>query len=97
MVKMLRVEGINTFYGRTHILKNVSLFVEEGKVVCLLGRHGSGKTTILKVINASRTSILMAEQNIRFATSLASKGYLIDRGRIRLNADKWEGLKSPFA
>jgi ABC-type branched-subunit amino acid transport system ATPase component len=47
---MLRVENINTFYGRTQILQNVSLFIEDGEVVSLMGRQGSGKTTALKAI-----------------------------------------------
>jgi len=47
---MLEVEGIHTFYGLSHILFGVSLHVERGEVVCLLGRNGAGKTTTLKSI-----------------------------------------------
>jgi len=47
---MLEVEGIHTFYGLSHILFGVSLSVESGKVVCLLGRNGAGKSTTLKSI-----------------------------------------------
>jgi branched-chain amino acid transport system ATP-binding protein len=47
---MLEVEGIHTFYGLSHILFGVSLVVEPGEVVCLLGRNGAGKTTTLKSI-----------------------------------------------
>jgi branched-chain amino acid transport system ATP-binding protein len=47
---MLEVQEIHTFYGLSHILFSVSLKVEEGKVVCLLGRNGAGKTTTLKSI-----------------------------------------------
>lgn len=47
---MLEVEKIHTFYGLSHILFDVSLKVEAGQVVCLLGRNGAGKTTTLKSI-----------------------------------------------
>jgi branched-chain amino acid transport system ATP-binding protein len=47
---MLDVEQIHTFYGLSHILFGVSLSIESGKVVCLLGRNGAGKSTTLKSI-----------------------------------------------
>ena len=47
---MLEVKNINTFYGSSHILHDVSLEVKEGETVVLLGRNGVGKTTTLKSI-----------------------------------------------
>jgi branched-chain amino acid transport system ATP-binding protein len=47
---MLNIEAINTFYGEAHILHDVSLKVEKGETVCLLGRNGAGKTTTLRSI-----------------------------------------------
>lgn len=47
---MLSVEDIHTFYGESHALQGVSLEIEEGEVVCLLGRNGAGKSTTLKSI-----------------------------------------------
>ncbi|HSB81608.1 MAG TPA: branched-chain amino acid ABC transporter ATP-binding protein/permease [Candidatus Methylomirabilis sp.] len=44
---LLSVESINTLYGKSHILHDVSLEVREGEVVCFLGRNGAGKTTTL--------------------------------------------------
>ncbi len=45
---MLEVSGINSFYGGAHILHGVSLKVNAGEVVTLLGRNGAGKTTTMK-------------------------------------------------
>ncbi len=47
---MLEVKKMNTFYGKSHILFDVSLFIKEGEVVGLLGRNGAGKTTTMKSI-----------------------------------------------
>jgi branched-chain amino acid transport system ATP-binding protein len=47
---MLVVERINTFYGTSHILHDVSLEVRQGEIAVLLGRNGVGKTTTLKSI-----------------------------------------------
>ena len=49
-MRMLEVEKIHTYYGLSHILFGVSLKVEAGQVVCLLGRNGAGNTTTLKSI-----------------------------------------------
>jgi branched-chain amino acid transport system ATP-binding protein len=47
---LLEVKEINTFYDLSHILFNVSLEVDKGETVCLLGRNGVGKTTIFRSI-----------------------------------------------
>jgi len=50
MRPMLEVEGLHAYYGRAHILFEVSLHVHAGEVVVLLGRNGAGKSTTLKSI-----------------------------------------------
>jgi len=45
---MLKVEGINQYYGGSHILRNVALDARLGEVTVVLGRNGVGKTTLLK-------------------------------------------------
>ena len=49
-MSMLEVEAINSFYGDSHVLFDISLRVEEHEVVALLGRNGAGKTTTLKTV-----------------------------------------------
>jgi urea transport system ATP-binding protein len=45
---MLKVEGVNQYYGGSHILRNVSFEAKAGEVTVILGRNGVGKTTLLK-------------------------------------------------
>jgi urea transport system ATP-binding protein len=47
---MLKINGLNQFYGGSHILWDVSFDVPEGSCTCLMGRNGMGKTTLLKCI-----------------------------------------------
>lgn len=47
---MLHIENLNVYYGESIILRNVDLEVRPGQVVCLMGRNGVGKTTLLKSI-----------------------------------------------
>ena len=47
---MLTVENIDLYYGASHALKSVSLVAEKGKVTCVLGRNGVGKTSLLRAI-----------------------------------------------
>jgi urea transport system ATP-binding protein len=48
MSKILEIRGLNTYYGESHILRDVDLSVNTGEMVCLIGRNGVGKTTLLK-------------------------------------------------
>lgn len=47
---ILDVRDLNVYYGESHILRDVDLSVAPGKMVCLIGRNGVGKTTLLKTI-----------------------------------------------
>jgi branched-chain amino acid transport system ATP-binding protein len=48
---MLTLKDVNTFYGHIHALKDVSLTVEEGEIVTLIGSNGAGKTTVLNTVS----------------------------------------------
>jgi branched-chain amino acid transport system ATP-binding protein len=47
---ILKVTDIHTYYGTSHILFGISLGVDEGEIVCCLGRNGAGKTTVIRSI-----------------------------------------------
>jgi len=48
---VLRVKNINTYYGKVHALKNVTLHLDQGEIVALIGANGAGKTTMLNTLS----------------------------------------------
>src|SRR5512135_2873846 len=50
-MSMLEVSNLHTYYGNIHALKGISLNVERGEIVTLIGANGAGKTTTLKAIS----------------------------------------------
>ncbi len=75
MPPMLQVQGLNAWYGESHVLHGIDFDVGEGEVVTLLGRNGAGKTTTMKSIMGLVP---------RRAGSIAFKG----RETIRLRPDE---------
>lgn len=65
---MLDVKDIHSYYGKSHILQGVSMTLNEGELVCLLGRNGVGKSTTLKsimgLVRPSEGSILFRGQEL---------------------------------
>jgi len=65
---MLDVDNIHGYYGKSHILQGVSLKIEEGETITLLGRNGAGKSTTLKsiagVVTAQRGSVKFRDAQI---------------------------------
>jgi ABC-2 type transport system ATP-binding protein len=49
---MLEIKGICKSYGKKEVLKNINLKVERGEIVCLLGKNGAGKTSLLNIISS---------------------------------------------
>lgn len=47
---MLRVESLNSYYGKSHVIKDLSLSIESGEAMAMLGRNGAGKTTTIRSI-----------------------------------------------
>ncbi len=50
-IPIVKIENLDKYFGRLHVLRNVSLEVPERQVICLIGRSGSGKSTLLRCIN----------------------------------------------
>jgi len=51
MAPIVKISNLDKYFGRLHVVKNLSLEVKEREVVCLIGRSGSGKSTLLRCIN----------------------------------------------
>ena len=49
-MSLLKLNEVNTYYGQSHVLQGVSLTVDEGEIVALMGRNGAGKTTTLRSV-----------------------------------------------
>lgn len=65
---MLEVREVSAYYGRVRALEHVSLKVEEGEIVCLIGANGAGKTTLLNTVSgmvpASQGDVIWGGQSI---------------------------------
>jgi len=87
---MLEVEGLNSFYGRAHILQDVSFAVAPGEVLVLLGRNGAGKSTTCKsligLVRPARGSIRLDGTEIAgrepFRIARAGLGYVPEERRV---------------
>jgi branched-chain amino acid transport system ATP-binding protein len=98
---LLSVEDIHTYYGEAHILQGVSLRLEEGEVVTLIGRNGAGKTTTLRSImgiaRPSRGRVVLRGTDIaRLATyEIVRQGiaWIPEERRILPNLTVFENLR----
>jgi branched-chain amino acid transport system ATP-binding protein len=65
---LLEVENLHTFYGKIHALKGISLTVEEGEIVTLIGGNGAGKTTTLNticgIVRAAQGHVMLSDEDI---------------------------------
>jgi branched-chain amino acid transport system ATP-binding protein len=87
---LLEVKELNTFYDQSHILQGISLGVDQGEIVCLLGRNGVGKSTTLKSIIGLVTprsgEIIFKDQNVAglppYTIAKMGVGYVPEDRRI---------------
>jgi len=90
MAPLLQVDGLNTHYGRAHILADVALNVGRGEIVVLLGRNGAGKSTTMKsimgLVRASAGTVRFADADITgwapHDIARAGLGYVPEERRI---------------
>jgi len=102
-MKALEVESIHSFYGKSHILHGVSLSLEEGELVTLLGRNGAGKTTTLRSLmglTRAREGVVRVFGRATtdwppYAIASLGVGYVPEGRRIFGNLTVEENLKVP--
>ena len=100
----LTAEGLQTFYGKSHILHGVSLEAAEGRVTALLGRNGAGKTTTLRSLmgltppREGRVSVFGTETTRwpPFRLAALGVGYVPEGRRIFPNLTVAENLLVPL-
>ena len=100
-MSVLAVDDVHTYYGEAHILQGVSVRVDEGEVVTLIGRNGAGKTTTLRSIMAiarpQRGRVTFQGRDItRLATHEVARlgiGYVPEERRVLPNLTVLENLR----
>jgi branched-chain amino acid transport system ATP-binding protein len=100
----LTAEGLNTFYGKSHILHDVGMTVAEGQITTLLGRNGAGKTTTLRSLvgltppRSGRVTLfgkdITGQPPYRIAAS--GVGYVPEGRRVFANLTVEENLRVPI-
>src|ERR1700744_5106612 len=100
----LTAQGLNTYYGKSHILHGVSLEVAEGAITTLLGRNGAGKTTTLRSLvgltppREGRITLFGADTT-RWPTyriAASGVGYVPEGRKIFANLSVDDNLKVPL-
>jgi branched-chain amino acid transport system ATP-binding protein len=100
----LTAEGLNTYYGKSHILHDVGLTVSEGEITTLLGRNGAGKSTTLRSLvglTPPRSGrVMLFGQDITgqppYRIAAAGVGYVPEGRRVFANLTVDENLRVPI-
>jgi len=101
--KILEVKDLHAFYGKSHILHGVSLDVNEGELVTLLGRNGAGKSTTIRslmgLMKSMKGSVKMFGHEISgwtpFRIAASGVGYVPEGRRVFPNLTVDENLRVP--
>ena len=97
----LDVKGLNTYYGESHVLQDMSVAVNNGEIVALLGRNGMGKSTTLKsimgLVKPKSGTILFQGKDITtfppYKTAKIGIGYVPEERRIFPNLSVLDNLR----
>ncbi len=87
---ILEISGLHSYYGESHILQSVDLTLDQGELVCLLGRNGVGKSTTLKsimgLVTPRRGSVRFMDQELAglapYEIARRGLGYVPEERRI---------------
>ena len=98
---LLQVKDLNTYYGKSHVLQDMSVSVDRGEIVALLGRNGMGKSTTLKsimgLVTPTSGSIVYGGKDIfgyaPFQAAKAGIGFVPEERRIFPNLPVLDNLK----
>ena len=97
---LLEVQDLNTYYGMSHVLQGISLNVDQGEMVALLGRNGMGKSTTLKsimgLVKPKSGSVIFQGKDITgyppYKVARAGIGYVPEDRRIFPNLSVLDNL-----
>lgn len=98
---LLQVKGLNTYYGKSHVLQDMSISVDRGEIVALLGRNGMGKSTTLKsimgLVKPTSGSIVYGGKDIfgyaPYQAAKAGIGFVPEERRVFPNLPVLDNLK----
>jgi len=97
---LLEVKDLNTYYGESHVLQNMSLAVDQGELIALLGRNGMGKSTTLKsimgLVKPRSGTVVYKGENLTgyppYKVARAGIGYVAEERRIFPNLTVLDNL-----
>jgi len=97
---LLKVDNLNTYYGESHVLQDMSLAIDQGEIVALLGRNGMGKSTTMKsimgLVKPKSGRVTYKDRNITgyppYKVARAGIGYVPEDRRIFPNLSVMDNL-----